>query len=72
MTSLNVQTEDLKGQDPIEKEHVDNSTAVREMLLEQGIHPENLPPSEDVKKVQRKLEGENKKMLKDVKKKSKN
>lgn len=72
MTSLNVQTRDLKGQDPIEKEHVENSTAVREMLLERGIHPENLPPSEDVKKVQRKLEGENKKMLKDVKKKSKN
>ncbi len=71
MTSLNVQTGDLKGQDPIEKEHVDNSTAVRDMLLERGIHPENLPPSEDVKKVQRKLKSENKKMMKDVRKQSK-
>lgn len=71
MTSLNVQTRDLNGQDPIEKEHVDNSTAVRDMLLQRGIHPENLPPAEDVQKVQRKLDGESKKMLKDVKKQSK-
>lgn len=64
MTSLNVQTKDLKGQNPIEKEHVDNSSAVRRMLVERGIQPENLPPAEDIKKVQRKLEKEDKKMLK--------
>jgi DNA-damage-inducible protein D len=68
MTSLNVQNKDLKGQSPIEKEHVDNSAAVRNMLLQRGIHPENLPPVEDIKKVQRKLDGEGKKMLRDVKK----
>ena len=39
MTGLNVQTKDLKGQKPIEKEHIDNSSAVRQMLLERGIHP---------------------------------
>jgi DNA-damage-inducible protein D len=71
MTGLNVQTKDLKGQNPIEKEHVENSSAVREMLIERGIHPENLPPSEDVKKVQRKLESDNKKVLTEVKKKNK-
>ena len=70
MTSLNVQTRDLKGQLPMEKEHVDNSTAVRDMLLQRGILPENPPPAEDVKKVQRKLDNEDKKMLKDVKKQS--
>jgi DNA-damage-inducible protein D len=67
MTSLNVQTKDLKGQSPIEKEHVDNNTAVRNGLLERGIRPEELSPAEDVKKVQRKLEKEEKKMLKDIK-----
>ena len=67
MTSLNVQTRDLKGQLPIEKEHVDNSTAVRDMLLQRGILPENLPPAGDVKKVQRKPDNEDKKMLKEVK-----
>ncbi|MBA4409813.1 MAG: DNA damage-inducible protein D [Bacteroidota bacterium] len=70
MTGLNVQTKDLKGQPPIEKEHVENSSAVRKMLVERGIHPENLPPSEDVKKVQRKLESDNKKVLNEAKKKN--
>jgi DNA-damage-inducible protein D len=71
MTGLNVQTKDLKGQNPIEKEHVGNSSAVREMLVERGIHPENLPTSEDVKKVQRKLESDYKKVLSQTKKKNK-
>jgi len=69
MTSLNVQTKDLKGQNPIEKEHIDNSKAVRDMLTKRGIVPENLPPAEDVKKVQRKLEGEAKQVLKEAMKK---
>ncbi|HPL76222.1 MAG TPA: DNA damage-inducible protein D [Paludibacteraceae bacterium] len=63
MTGLNVQNKDLKGQSLIEKEHVDNNLAVREMLTKRGIFPENLPPAEDVKKLQRKLEGEEKKIL---------
>lgn len=70
MTGLNVQSKDLKGQNPIEKEHIDNNLAVRKMLNERGIVPENLPPAEDVKKVQRKLDSEEKKVLKDVKKKN--
>jgi DNA-damage-inducible protein D len=71
MTGLNVQTKNLKGQNPIEIEHVENSSAVRKMLVERGIHPENLPPSENVKKVQRKLESDNKKVLNETKKKNK-
>lgn len=51
MTSVNVQTNDLKGYNTIEREHIDNSAAVRKILLERGIVPENLPPAEDVKKV---------------------
>ena len=68
MTSLNVQNKDLSGQNPIEKEHVENSSAVRKMLIEREILPENLPPAEDVRKLQRKLEGDEKKVLKDLKK----
>ncbi|OAV75870.1 DNA-damage-inducible protein D [Bacteroidales bacterium Barb7] len=63
MTSLNVQSKDLQGQQPIEKEHVDNNTAVREMLAQREIVPENLPPAEDVRKLQRKLNADAKKML---------
>ncbi len=69
MTSLNVQNKDLKGQNPIEKEHVDNSSAVRDMLVKRGIFPENISAGEDVKKVQRKLLSEEKKALKSTKKK---
>lgn len=58
ITSLNVQTKDLRGQNPIEAEHVENNSAVRKMLLDRGIKPENLPVAEDVKKVQKKLEKE--------------
>lgn len=68
MTSVNVQSKDLKGEAAITKEHVDNNAAVRKMLTERGIVPENLPPAEDVKKVERRLATEKKKML-DKKKK---
>lgn len=69
MTGLNVQSKDLKGHNPIEKEHVENNLAVRKMLTERGIVPENLPPAEDVKKLQRKLDGDAQKVLKNIKKK---
>ena len=68
MTGLNVQNKDLKGQNMIEKEHIDNNHAVRDMLTKRGIVPENLPPAEDVKKLQRKLDGDEKKLLKGNKK----
>lgn len=68
MTSLNVQSKDLHGHGPIETEHVDNSGAVRRMLLERGIQPENLPAAGDIKKVQRKLNSDEKNVLKEVKK----
>jgi len=69
MTGLNVQSKDLKGQQKIEKEHIDNNFAVRNMLTQRGIIPENLAPAEDVKKLQRKLDGDEKKILKGDKKK---
>lgn len=68
MTSVNVQTKDLKGEVSITKEHIDNNVAVRKMLTERGIIPENLPPAEDVKKVERRLANEEKKLLKNKKK----
>ena len=58
MTSVNVQTKDLQGEAPITKEHIDNNSAVRTMLVERGIVPENLPSAEDVKKVERRLANE--------------
>lgn len=68
MTSVNVQTKDLHGEASITQEHVENNAAVRKMLTERGIIPENLPAAEDVKKVERRLASEEKKMLKNKKK----
>lgn len=64
MTSVNVQQKDLHGQEPITREHVDNNTAVRNMLLQRGIVPEQLPAGEDVKKVERRLKSEEKSLTK--------
>mgnify|MGYP000792939295 CR=1 FL=1 len=69
MTSVNVQQKDLHGQEQISKEHVDNNTAVRNMLLQRGIVPEQLPASEDIKKVERRLKSEEKLITKGKSKK---
>lgn len=69
MTSVNVQQKDLYGQAPIENEHIDNNLAVRDMLIGRGIFPEYFPAGEDIKKVEKRLKGEAKKLNKAKKKK---
>lgn len=68
LTSHNVVEKDLNGDSQITNEHIENNLAVRKMLRERGVKPENLPALEDVKKVQRKLESDEKKILKETKK----
>lgn len=69
LTSHNVLEKDLAGEGQISLEHIENNQAVRKMLIERGVKPEALPPAEDVRKLQRKLDGDEKKLLKGVKKK---
>lgn len=69
LTSHNVIEKDLSGTSRISNEHIENNIAVRKILIERGVKPESLPPAEDVKKVQRKLEGDERKLLKDIKNK---
>lgn len=69
LTSHNVIEKDLYGNEKISKEHVDNNLSVRKILNERGVKPENLPPGEDVKKVERRLKGDEKKILQEAKKK---
>jgi len=71
LTSHNVAEKDLKGEQSISDEHIENNKAVRKILLERGVKPEALPPSEDVKKLQRKLDSDVKKIEKEAKKKNK-
>ena len=59
---------DFQGKSAISKEHIDNNTAIRQMLIQCGIVPENLPPAEDVKEVERRLVSEEKKVLGNEKK----
>jgi DNA-damage-inducible protein D len=69
LTSHNVVEKNLKGEGQITKEHIDNNLEVRKMLKNRGVKPENLPALEDVKKVKRQLESDEKKILKNDKKK---
>jgi len=41
-----------------------NNQSVREMLGKRGIRPEELPPAEDVKKLERRVASEEKKIEK--------
>jgi DNA-damage-inducible protein D len=69
LTSHNVIDKNLSGVNKITGEHVENNVAVRKMLIERGVKPESLPPAEDVKKIQRKLESDERNLLKDMRKK---
>ena len=68
MTNYNVENKDLYGENPITAEHVQNNTSVREMLANRGIKPENLPAAEDIKKLERRVDSEQKKIEKATKK----
>lgn len=66
MTNYNVEQNDLRGELSITNEHVKNNSSVRDMLGSRGIQPEKLPPSEDIKKLERRVE-RNEKAIKDSK-----
>ncbi len=62
MTNYNVEEKDLRGEAAITTEHVQNNSSVRSMLGERGIKPEQLPPSEDIKKLERRVKSQEKKI----------
>ena len=64
MTNYNVEENDLHGEPDITREHVQNNTSVRGMLQQRGIVPEKLPPSEDIKKLERRVKSDEKKLAK--------
>jgi len=64
LTSHNVIEKDLTKQTQISQEHVDNNKAVRNILLQRGVKPEALPPADDVKKLERRLDSDEKKAAK--------
>lgn len=62
MTNYNVEEKDLQGETLITNEHIQNNGSVRRMLRERGINPEDLPPSEDIKKLERRVRSQERKI----------
>ena len=64
ITNFNIKRDDLRSEPAISSEHVVNNQGVRKLLADRGIKPESLPPAEDVKKVERRLTSEQKRLPK--------
>lgn len=63
ITIYNAKEKQMQNEREISNEHITNNEAVRQTLLSRGIVPENIAPQEDIKKVERKLNTQNKKAL---------
>ncbi|MDI9347879.1 MAG: DNA damage-inducible protein D [Methylacidiphilales bacterium] len=63
ITIFNAKSKNMQTENLISDEHVTNNKSVRDTLISRGITPEELPPEEDVKKVERKLKSTEKKIL---------
>ena len=64
ITNTQVKQRNLISEPEITKEHVKNNSDVRKLLTDRQIIPENLPAAEDVKKLERRLKSEAKKLSK--------
>ena len=62
MTNYNVVEKDLQGESSITTEHIQNNSTVRDMLGQRGIKPEDLPVSEDIRKLERRVKSQEKKL----------
>lgn len=60
ITNYNVKKNNLSGEPTITHEHVKNNQDVRGVLAKSGIKPEELPPEEDLKKLERRVKSERK------------
>jgi DNA-damage-inducible protein D len=67
ITNFNIKKDDLRTEDTITQEHMKNNADVRRVLTGRGIAPESLPPDEDLKKIERRIASEEKKLPKNVK-----
>jgi len=67
ITVFNMKKTVFPSETAIADEHVKNNKEVRRALTASGINPEELPADEDMKKVERRLESEKKKLPKSAK-----
>ena len=64
ITNFNIKKDNLNTETAITKEHVRNNEDIRGLLSNRGIKPEQLPPAENIKKVERRVKSEKKKLEK--------
>jgi len=69
ITNFNVKKENLYGENSITSEHIRNNADMRELLSRRGIRPEELPPEEDIKKLERRVKKDEKKIADSSRKK---
>ena len=62
ITIFNTKEKGLSSERSISVEHITNNRSVRKILLDREIVPENLPPEEDIKKLERRVKSEEKKL----------
>ena len=62
ITNYNMRQQSLATEGGITSEHVKNNEEIRKLLKKRGILPEELPAAEDVKKVERRLQSEQKRL----------
>lgn len=66
ITIYNAKQNNMDTEEEISNEHITNNSSVRETLISRWIRPENVQPEEDIKKVERKLNSDNKQSLKNI------
>ena len=71
ITNFNVKQNDLQGEGSITGEHVKNNKEMRRVLAKNKIIPENLPAEEDIKKLERRVKKDEKRMADSSKHKKK-
>ena len=71
ITNFNIKRDDLRHEGKITDEHVKNNLDVRKVLTDRGIRPEELPPAEDIKKLERRVKSEEKLLVKQTRQRKK-
>lgn len=67
ITTFNTKRNNLRGVEPVAREHEQNNSKVRSVLRDRGITPETLKPEEDIKKLERRIKAEQKRLSADKK-----
>jgi DNA-damage-inducible protein D len=66
ISHFNLKRGELHGENQITDEYVKNHHDVRQLLIKSSIYPEELPPEEDIKKVERRIKSQDEKSIENL------